>query len=358
MQALPGGDTFLGWGQQPYFSESNARGEQDFDAHFVSPTSSYRAYRLQWSGQPATAPALAVSPNPDGTTELYASWNGATGVSAWRVLAGASAASLAELGDVPRHGFETAIVVHSGDPAFEVQALGPSGQVLASTRVAAAGQRIAVYGRSAFVSSSSGLAGVPASCFADRPCSIVTSVASGHTVLARSGREKIGANLSAILYFRLSPAGRAMLAHSRSHRVTVTVTAQNTTGFRSTVPITLVSFSSRGGGPHRAASGTGGLRLLGATDFVRSDIGVGGILSVCSSQRPCTATMTITAGSTVIATTGVEAIGGNQVGYLAFTLTAAGRKLLAHAGGNQLAAHVSIAGGSSASADVALVGFR
>jgi hypothetical protein len=358
LQALPGGDMFLGWGQQPYFSEDNASGQQDFDAHFVSPTSSYRAYRLPWSAQPPTAPALAISPNPNGTMELAASWNGATGVSAWRVLTGESAGSLHVVGDVPRHGFETTVAVHSGDRAFEAQALGSGGQVLASTPVAGAGERLGVYGRSAFVSSSSGLGGVPVSCFANRDCSIVTTVASGRTVLARSGREKVGANSTAVVYFRLSPAGRTALARSRSHRLNVVLTVQNTTGFRSTVPVTLVPFSAFGPGPRRGSSSTGGLRLLGATDFVRSDIGVGGILATCSTATPCTATMTITAGSTVIATTGGESVGGNQAGYLAFALTGAGRSLLARAGGNQLAAHVTWAGGSSGSADVALVAFR
>ncbi|HEY5317361.1 MAG TPA: hypothetical protein VIJ20_05240, partial [Solirubrobacteraceae bacterium] len=208
------------------------------------------------------------------------------------------------------------------------------------------------------VSSSSGLAGIPASCFANRPCDVVTTVLSGRTVLARSGREAVGANSSAVLYFRLSPAARNMLARSHSHRLAVSVTAQNSTGFRSTVPITLVPFSSRGAGPHRDATAGGGLKLLGETDFVRSDIGVGGIVAACSSPTPCVATMTLSVGSTVIATTGAESVGGNQVGYLSFRLTAAGRNLLARAGGNQLAAHVVLAGGSSASADVALVGFR
>jgi len=358
VQALPGGDVFLGWGQQPYFSETTASGAQDFDAHFTEPTSSYRAYRFPWSAQPATTPSLAMSPNANGTMELYASWNGATDVSSWRVLAGESGASLQAVGGAPRHGFETALAVHSGDPAFEAQAIGASGQVLAGTRVAGAPARVAVYGRSAFVFASNGLGGIPVSCFANRPCRIVSTVTSGRTVLARSGAENVGANTSAVVYFRLSPAGRALLAHSRSHRLSVSLTAQSTTGLRSTVPITLVPFSTRGAGPHRDTSAAGGLRLLGATDFVRSDIGVGGILAACSAPTSCGATTTITVGATVVASTGPESIGGNQAAYLAFTLTAAGKRLLARAGGNQLAAHVAIAGASSASGDVALVGFR
>jgi hypothetical protein len=359
MQLLPDGDTFLGWGQQPYFSEDTAGGQEDFDAHFTEPTSSYRAYRFPWSGQPTTAPSVAMSPNANGTTEVYASWNGANDVSSWRVLAGESSATLQAVGDVSPHGFETGIAVRSGDPAFQVQAIGSSGQVLGVSRVAGAGEHIGLYGRSAFVSSSSGLGGIPASCFANNPCQIVVSVTSGRTVLARSSRQALGANRSGILYFRLSPAGRRMLARSRSHRLTVSVTAQNSTGFpRSTVTASLVPFSTRGAGPHRDATSTGGLSLLGTTDFVRSDLGVGGILAACATPVPCTATMTLSVGSTVIATTGPESIGGNQVGYLDYALTAAGRSMLAHAGGNQLGAHVGLAGDSSASGDVALVGFR
>ncbi|HEY5318213.1 MAG TPA: arylsulfotransferase family protein, partial [Solirubrobacteraceae bacterium] len=98
VQALPDGDVFLGWGQQPYFSEDTASGQQDFDAHFTEPTSSYRAYRFPWSAEPNSTPSLGTNPNPNGTMELYASWNGATDVSSWRVLAGASAASLHTVG--------------------------------------------------------------------------------------------------------------------------------------------------------------------------------------------------------------------------------------------------------------------
>jgi len=359
MQMLPDGDLFLGWGQQPYFSEDTASGEQDFDAHFTEPTSTYRAYRFPWAAQPTTAPSLALSPSADGTMEVYASWNGATDVSSWRVLAGDSSTTLEDVGGAGRHGFETGIAVHSGDPDFQAQAIGTSGQVLASTSVAGAPERIALYGRSAFVSSSSGLGGIPASCYATKACDIVVTVTSGRTVLARSGRESVGANGSGILYFRLSPAGRRMLARSRTRRLTVNVTAQNSTGFpRSTVTVSLVSFSTRGAGPHRDAGGSGALSLLGETDFVRSDSGVGGILAACTSATACTAAATLSVGSTVIATTGPESIGGHQAGYLAYRLTAAGRSMVARAGGNQLGAHVTISGGSSASGDVALVGFR
>jgi hypothetical protein len=353
-QRLPGGDVFLGWGQQPYFSETNASGQQDFDAHFNEPTASYRAYRFPWSGQPPTNPAIAVSPRPDGTMDVYASWNGATNVASWRVLSGAGSNSLHTAGTVPLHGFETAINVHSGNPAFAAQALASSGQVLATSQATGAPQHVGIYGRTAFISSD-GVAGVPASCFAKQACSIVTTVSSGGTVLARSGRQSLAANRSGILYFRLSASARSTLA--RQHHMPVSVTAQSSVGFSSTVTMTLVAFTTSGAGPHRSANRSGGLQLLGETDFVRSENGVGGILVACTSPTPCTGTTTISVGNTVIARTGPESEGPNQAGYFMFALTAAGTSMLAHAPGHQLGAHVSISGTSSATGDVALVPF-
>ncbi|MDQ6607872.1 MAG: arylsulfotransferase family protein [Actinomycetota bacterium] len=356
-QSLPGGDVFLGWGQQPYFSENNASGKQDFDAHFNEPTASYRAYRFPWNAQPPTTPALAIKPNPDGTMQLYASWNGATTVASWRLLSGSSSQSLQVLGSAPTHGFETSIKLHSGNPSFGVQAVGHSGTTLASSGARGAPQRTAIYARSAFVSPAA-LAGIPVGCFAVKACRIVITVNSGRTVLARSGTQTLGANTSGILYFRLSGAGRSMLAHARSQRLPVSVTARDSLGFQSTVTINLVPFSTSGPGPHRDASQSGGLRLLGQTAFVRSDNRVGGILTACDSASACLATTTITVGNTVVAHTGREYEGPKQAGYLTFSLTAAGASMLAHAGGHQLGAHVKITGSSTASGDIALVPFR
>ena len=129
-QVLPGGDLLVGWGQQPYFTEFNSAGQEVFDARFTSNTSSYRAYKFAWNGQPTTPPAIAAASNNDGTTQVWASWNGATAVSSWRVLAGSSSSSLATLQTVPKQGFETAISAPTGMGDFEVQALDSSGNVL------------------------------------------------------------------------------------------------------------------------------------------------------------------------------------------------------------------------------------
>ncbi len=45
---------------------------------------SYRAYRFPWSAQPVTTPALAQGWGAGDAPALYASWNGATSVAAWR----------------------------------------------------------------------------------------------------------------------------------------------------------------------------------------------------------------------------------------------------------------------------------
>ncbi len=128
VQSLPGGDSFIGWGQQPYFSEFNFRGQMLFDGHFADTNASYRSYRFRWVGLPQTLPALAAS-GTGRTSTLYVSWNGATQVARWRVLAGAAPTSLAPLATASRSGFETAIHVAAA-PYFAVQGLDGQGHVL------------------------------------------------------------------------------------------------------------------------------------------------------------------------------------------------------------------------------------
>ena len=133
MQALENGDWFLGWGQVPYFSEYSPEGKLLFDAHFPAHTQSYRGFRFAWTGRPAHRPSFALQPGP-GAGTVYASWNGATLVASWVVLAGRDPASLAPVAQAPRGGFETAVQLPAGTagPYLTVQALDSSGQLLAS----------------------------------------------------------------------------------------------------------------------------------------------------------------------------------------------------------------------------------
>jgi Arylsulfotransferase (ASST) len=135
VQQLYNGDTFVGWGQQPYFSEYNSKGRLLFEARFADSNVSYRTYRFDWNGYPKTRPAVAASDSGK-TTTVYVSWNGATGVKRWRVLAGASARSLTAATTAPRAGFETAIKIYR-QSHVRVQALDGSGHVLGTSAVTA-----------------------------------------------------------------------------------------------------------------------------------------------------------------------------------------------------------------------------
>jgi hypothetical protein len=130
-QALANGSSFVGWGEYPYFTEFNSAGQVVLDGHFPFPGQSYRAYRFPWSATPAAAPSVGVKVS-GATAKVYASWNGATGVSAWRVLGGATPATLSPVLEARAGGFETAITVPVY-PNFAVQALGPAGEVLGTS---------------------------------------------------------------------------------------------------------------------------------------------------------------------------------------------------------------------------------
>ncbi|MGA2755920.1 MAG: hypothetical protein ABSF58_01040, partial [Solirubrobacteraceae bacterium] len=80
-------------------------------------------------------PALVAAASATGTTELYASWNGATGVATWRVLAGSSPRALTAVGVFPSQGFETAIAAATAAPYLRVQALSAAGALLGSSPV-------------------------------------------------------------------------------------------------------------------------------------------------------------------------------------------------------------------------------
>jgi hypothetical protein len=357
-QALAGGELFLGWGQQPYFSEVNAKGQQDFDAHFVTATASYRAYRMPWTAQPPTAPALATGLTPAGEATLWESWNGATNVATWRVLAGSTAGSLGAIGRYAKHRFESTLTPGTGDPYVAAQALGPSGQVLGTTPTMSVPPHAQIFGSSAFASSS-GLVGLPVGCYSTAACHLSATVREGRSVVALSGRQYFAPGTGGALYFRLSPSARRALARSRSRRLGVQVGVQDSAGARpASGSLELIPFSTSGAGPPRTYHQTPQLRFVSGTDFV-SPAGVGALLVECLSTTPCHLRGTVSAQGAAVASTGGEYIGANQLGYVYFILSSSGRTLLAHAAGNQLPVQVTLTGaGSTASAELTLVAFR
>jgi hypothetical protein len=134
MQALPGEGVLIGWGSVPSVTELGKGGAMLFDAHMPAGYSSYRAFRFPWSGHPLAQPAVSARVLAAGdATAVYASWNGATDVSAWRVLAGQGPDAMTVRGTMPNSGFESSLTLPDAYSYLAGQARGARGQLLATS---------------------------------------------------------------------------------------------------------------------------------------------------------------------------------------------------------------------------------
>jgi hypothetical protein len=132
MQRLSGGHVLIGWGQNPVVSEYTPGGRELFSAELPRPNMSYRSYRDRWTAAPRTLPDVVAS--TDGkATRVYVSWNGATNVAAWEVLAGAAPGSLAPVASAPRRGFETVARLRASYAYVAVRAKNRAGAVVATS---------------------------------------------------------------------------------------------------------------------------------------------------------------------------------------------------------------------------------
>jgi Arylsulfotransferase (ASST) len=122
------GHMLVTWGGIPYVTEYTVDGQVLFDGHLVV-GDTYRGYRLPWSGHPTDRPAIAI----DGDS-LYVSWNGATEVASWEVLAGPSASDLESVKTVDRDGFETKIDLDTDDDYVAVRARDAAGKPLGTSK--------------------------------------------------------------------------------------------------------------------------------------------------------------------------------------------------------------------------------
>jgi hypothetical protein len=129
VQPLPNGNVFVGWGADPDVSEYTSHGHQIFNVSL----NSYRAYRFTWSAQPTTVPAASVKSGPGHHITVYVSWNGATDVAFWQLLAGSSPSTLSPVSRTPSQGFETAIHATTTEPYLKVEALSKAGTVLGAS---------------------------------------------------------------------------------------------------------------------------------------------------------------------------------------------------------------------------------
>ena len=130
---LPNGNVFVGWGAAPVFSEFTPSGRLVFDGRLTRGKGNYRAVRERWTGRPSQPPAIAAERTRGGRIHVYASWNGATEVARWQVLAGAAPDSLRGVSSRARDGFETAIAARTAAPYVAVRALDRSGAVLGTS---------------------------------------------------------------------------------------------------------------------------------------------------------------------------------------------------------------------------------
>jgi len=131
-RVLPNGNVFVGWGAAPVFSEFSASGRLLLDGRLTKGKGNYRAIREPWIGRPATRPAIAAERTRAGRVLVYASWNGATEVARWQVLAG-TPSRLRGVSSKARDGFETEVAARTGASHVAVRALDARGTVLGTS---------------------------------------------------------------------------------------------------------------------------------------------------------------------------------------------------------------------------------
>ncbi|HEY5389065.1 MAG TPA: arylsulfotransferase family protein [Solirubrobacteraceae bacterium] len=131
--ALPGGDWLMGYGGLPNFTEYDSSGHVLLDGTLGKNVQDFRTYLAPWSATAPGRPAVVAKAAGSGATSVAVSWNGATQVASWRVLAGASATALAPVLTAPKSGFETTIKASTAGPYVAVQALDASGNVLGTS---------------------------------------------------------------------------------------------------------------------------------------------------------------------------------------------------------------------------------
>jgi hypothetical protein len=310
--------------------------------------------------QPATPPSLAFTPLPNGTAYINASWPGAIGVSAWRVLAGltnSTSVPFATIAHGAAKGAVTQIAVRNASPYFEVQALNSGGQVLGTSPPTPMPAHVALFGPSTFAPAKGGLGAIPAGCYTGQGCHVTLTLRAGRTLVARTGSEYIGSGTGGLLYYRLTPRGRTLLARARGNRLPVKATVRDVSGATATIKVNVIATPTAGRAPSHRLVHSPTVRLVNAFDYVSSR-GVGGILATCQNTALCQISTTLKVGNVVIARTGPEYLGANELGYLIFSLTSRGRALLRSARGNQLGAQLTLTNaGVSATTRIVLVSF-
>lgn len=122
IQMLKGGHAMVAWGDNPAFVEYNKDGVPVMDIQMgkigvglQDGMNAYKVSRHRWQGEPSWPPSLAVDAPSRSTANatVYVSWNGATDVAQWAILAADAANDVSYYKNVitqaNRTGFETEI---------------------------------------------------------------------------------------------------------------------------------------------------------------------------------------------------------------------------------------------------------
>ena len=158
MQLIPesNGNVLLGWGNEPAFTEYTANGTIVWDVRFGplgldrDTADNYRALKVNWTGVPTWKPKIAAGPTnvslllplakplhsgvngsaPPAQDSAYFSWNGATDVAKWIILASSDNSSAVNATtdiwqEVQKSGFESNVFV--GEAARYIRAVAVAG---------------------------------------------------------------------------------------------------------------------------------------------------------------------------------------------------------------------------------------
>ncbi|KAH7273108.1 ASST-domain-containing protein [Fusarium solani] len=150
MQTLESGNVIVGWGYTPSFVEYAPNGTVVMSVQrgklgegFQADMFAYRAHKGHWTGRPSWLPSAAVDA-PHRTTEnatVYLSWNGATDIASWAVLASPYANRLSGFDNLValanKTGFETQIFLgnRTSYRYMGAAALDKNGAIMGSTFV-------------------------------------------------------------------------------------------------------------------------------------------------------------------------------------------------------------------------------
>jgi len=130
--SLPAGNWLLGYGRLPNFTELGPAGQVLLDGTLGSQVQNFNTFLAPWSARPRSRPAV-LAERSGSALVVSVSWNGATDVASWRVLAGSSPGTLAPVTTAARSGFQTTITASAAGPFLVVQALDARGAVIGAS---------------------------------------------------------------------------------------------------------------------------------------------------------------------------------------------------------------------------------